>query len=512
MFIPFQEQQRPTITGLWKIGIHRPGVWPRCEPGDNEWLGLVEKIAQIWSTISTNPAVSYAHRFHSIKEPAIHSVPAKHEMSRREFFGSVGVGIGGLMLGDPCRLRAGENTPRPKSVIMVLLIGGPAHIDMYDMKPDAPVEIRGEFKPIRTNVPGIEICEHMPRQAKLADKLTIVRNMKFTGDNHSGEQLTTGLRSDNKARIQRPAHGAIVSFLREKDSNGPAKVPAYVLLSPPMRDGPVFRDEFGPLYAGSGHRAFTPTGPAFDDLGLSTDMTHERLGERKDLLQVFDTMRRDLDSRAELAGMDRFTARAFEMLTSSETRTALDISQEPERVREKYGIRGPHAARATRWLQARRLVEAGVPVVNFRAAGQEDWDTHTGNFSNLKQSLLPTLDIGLSALVSDLHDRGLDKDVVVVVWGEMGRTPKVTNKAGGGRDHWHDSSFAVLAGGGWPMGQVIGKTDAWGAAAIGTPYTPQNVLATLYRHLGIDPKTTLLDFTGRPQTLLDDCTPIREFL
>jgi len=443
----------------------------------------------------------------------MHSLPTSNDVSRRHFLRGAGLGLGGLLLGDLLRLRAEEKIPRTRSVIMVLLIGGPSHIDMYDMKPDAPVEIRGEFKPIKTNVPGIDICEHLPRQARLADKLTIVRNMKFTGDNHSGEQLTTGWRSENNDRLKRPAHGAIVSFLREKEKGVPAQVPSYVLLSPPMADGPVFRDEFGPFYAGPGHRAFTPTGPAFDDLGLVPGMTHERLGERKQLLRVFDTLRRDLDTRAELVGMDRFTAKAFDMLTSPRTRTALDFGQEPDRVREKYGIRGPHAARAARWLQARRLVEAGVPVVNFRVAGQEDWDTHTGNFTNLRQSLLPTLDQGLSALVSDLHDRGLDKDVAVVVWGEMGRTPRVSkDRPGGGRDHWHDSSFAVLAGGGWPMGQVIGKTDAWASAAIGTPYTPQNVLATLYAHLGIDPTTTLTDFTGRPQPLLDDCTPIKELL
>ena len=415
------------------------------------------------------------------------------------------------MLADFLRMRAEAQVPRTKSVIMVLLIGGPSHIDMYDMKPDAPVEIRGDFKPIRTNVPGIDICEHMPGQARIADKLTIVRNMKFSGDNHSGEQLTTGWRADNNARLKRPAHGAIVSYLREKEKGGPTQVPSYVVLSPPMKDGPVFRDEFGALYAGPAHRPFSPTSGAFDDLGLTAGMTRERLGERKTLLRVFDTLRRDLDNRAELAGMDRFTAQAFEMMVSEKTRTALDISREPEPVREKYGIRGPNAAKAARWLQARRLVEAGVPVVNFRAAGQEDWDTHTGNFSNLRQSLLPTLDNGLSALVSDLHDRGLDKDVAVVVWGEMGRTPKVTkDRPGGGRDHWHDSSFAVLAGGGWQMGQVIGKTDAWAARSVVTPYEPQNVLATLYRHLGIDPATTLMDFTGRPQPLLEECSPIKE--
>ena len=435
-------------------------------------------------------------------------------ISRRDFFRVGALGVGGLTLADLLRLQAqgaAKNKSSPKSIIMVLLIGGPSHIDMYDMKPDAPIEIRGDFNPIKTNVPGIEICEHMPRQALIADKLTIVRNMKFTGDNHSGEELTTGWRSDNNARLKRPSHGAIVSYLQEKKFGGPSPVPSYVLLSPPMADGPVFRDEFGALYVGSGHRPFTPTGPAFDDMVLTPGMTDERLRDRKELLDEFDTLRRDLDNRGEFVALDRFKAQALEMLTSSKTRTALNISQEPEHVREKYGIRGPNAARAARWLQARRLVEAGVPVVNFRAAGQEDWDTHTGNFSGLRQTLLPILDQGLSALVSDLHERGLDKDVAVVVWGEMGRTPKVAkDRAGGGRDHWHDSSFAVLAGGGWPMGQVIGKTDAWASAAIGMPYTPQNVLSTLYGHLGIDPTTALTDFAGRPQALLNDCTPIKE--
>ena len=268
------------------------------------------------------------------------------------------------MLADFLRLRAEAQTPRTKSVIMVLLIGGPSHIDMYDMKPDAPVEIRGDFKPIQTNVPGIAICEHMPRQAKLADKLAIVRNMKFTGDNHSGEQLTTGWRADNNARLKRPAHGAIVSYLREKEKGGPTEVPSYVVLSPPMNDGPVFRDEFGALYAGPAHRPFSPTSGAFDDLGLTAGMTRERLGERKTLLRAFDTLRRDLDSRAELAGMDRFTAQAFEMMVSEKTRNALDISREPEPVREKYGIRGPQCGRG-------RALAPGAPARRSGGAGRE---------------------------------------------------------------------------------------------------------------------------------------------
>jgi hypothetical protein len=421
------------------------------------------------------------------------------------------LGFGGLMLGDLLRLRAEENASRAKSVIMVLLRGGPSHIDMYDMKPDAPAEIRGEFKPIATKVPGVQVCELLERQAQLADKLTIIRNMKFTGDNHSCEQLTTGWRDEKRPR--RPAHGAIVSYLRGR----PTQVPSYVVLGPPMAPGPVFRDEFGPVYLGAAHRPFSPSGEAYDNLTLSPGMSHERLGERKQLLRGFDTMRRDLDTRAEAVGMDQFTAQAFELLTSNRTRDALDISREPEPVRHRYGITGAddkRNAEATYWLQARRLVEAGVPVVNFACGHQESWDTHTSHFPHLRKDLLPRLDRGVSALVSDLHDRGLARDVAVVVWGEMGRTPKVvSNRQGGsGRDHWHDAGFALLAGSDWPMGQVIGQTDAWASKPVGTPYEPQDVLGAIYRHLGIDPATTLVDYTGRPQFLLEHHKPIKELL
>jgi hypothetical protein len=416
-----------------------------------------------------------------------------------------------MMLADLLQLRAEGTAPRARSVIMVLLRGGPSHIDMYDMKPDAPVEIRGEFKPVATKVPGMHICELMPRQARIADKLAIIRNMKFSGDNHSCELLTTGWRAEN--RPHRPAHGAVVSFLKGRSSD----VPPYVVLGPPMAPGPVYRDEFGPVYLGAAHRPFSPTGEAARNLALPPDLPRERFSERKQLLRAFDTLRRDLDTRAEAVGMDRFTAQAFELLTSNKTRDALDISREPEPIRQKYGITGTdktQSAEATHWLQARRLVEAGVPVVNFACGHQEPWDTHTSHFSRLRKELLPKLDQGISALVSDLHDRGLDKDVAVIVWGEMGRTPKVASGrlGGSGRDHWHDSGFALLAGGGWPTGQVIGKTDSWASRAVGTPYQPQDVLAALYRHLGIDPATKVLDYSGRPQFLLEHYAPIKELL
>lgn len=432
-------------------------------------------------------------------------------LSRRSFLRFGSLGLGGMMLADLLRLRAEEKAPRAKSVIMVLLRGGPSHIDMYDMKPDAPEEIRGEFKPIATKTPGLLICEHLPRQAQIADKLAIIRNMKFTGDNHSCEQLTTGWRYEN--RPHRPAHGAVVSFLKGQ----PTDVPPYVVLGQPMAPGPVYRDEFGPIYLGNAHRPFVPTGEAYDNLGLPPTMTRERLGDRRQLLRVFDTARRDLDTRAEAVAMDRFTAQAFELLTSNKTRDALDISREPEPLRHKYGIIGTDEKRnaeAMRFLQARRLVEAGVPVVNFACGHQESWDTHTSHFTRLRTDLLPKLDQGVSALVSDLHDRGLDQDVAVVVWGEMGRTPKVESGrlGGSGRDHWHDAGFALLAGGGWQMGQVVGRTDAWASKPVVTPYQPQDVLAAIYRHLGIDPATTVLDYSGRPQFLLEQYRPIKELL
>jgi hypothetical protein len=284
-----------------------------------------------------------------------------------------------------------------------------------------------------------------------------------------------------------------------------------------MRPGPVYRDEYGPVYLGAAHRPFFPTGDAARNLALSSEMTSDRLGERKQLLRAFDVMRRDLDVRAEAVGMDRFTAQAFELLTSNKTREALDVSREPEPIRRKYGITGTddrRNAEASCFLQARRLVEAGVPVVNFACGHQESWDTHTSHFTHLRKDLLPRLDQGVSALVSDLHERGLAQDVAVVVWGEMGRTPKVVSGrlGGSGRDHWHDAGFALLAGGGWPVGQVIGKTDAWASKPVGTPYQPQDVLAAVYRHLGIDPASTVLDYSGRPQFLLEHYAPIKELL
>jgi hypothetical protein len=421
-------------------------------------------------------------------------------LSRRSFLKAGALGVGGLTLADLLRVqaRAGTSASRGKAIIMVYLNGGPSHIDLYDMKPSAPVEIRGEFKPIQTNVPGFDICELMPLQAKIADKLAIIRNMKFQQQGHTPPELWTGFLNSN-----RPAIGSVVSKLRS-DAGVRTPLPPYIYLGDTNYVG-------HPGFLGKAHEAYVP-GSKAANLGVPRDVPLARLGDRRQLLKTFDSLRRDIDdSRRSLAGMDAFTAQALEMITTNQARDAFDIAKEPAAVREKYG-------HGTQFLQARRLVEAGVPVVTLTARNHKpgekcngDWDHHDHIFRCLR-AVVPQLDQSIHALVTDLHERGLDKDVGVVVWGEMGRTPRVGTQKGtsGGRDHWPQAGFALMAGGGLEMGQVVGATDPRGERPAGQAYTPQNVLATLYHVLGIDPTTTIPDHQGRPIYLLDDATRIKE--
>jgi hypothetical protein len=383
---------------------------------------------------------------------------------------------------------------------MVYLNGGPSHMDMYDLKPDAPVEYRGEFRPTRTNVPGMDVCELMPLQARIADQFAIVRSMRFQQQGHTSPELYTGFLTGS-----RPSIGSVVSKLR-RDAGVIDALPPFVALGDANH---VPR----PGFLGKAHEPYLPGGRT-DNLGLAPGMTLDRLADRRTLLQSFDTLRRDLDdARGSLAALDAYNAQALEMITSNRARDAFDVSREPVRVREMYG-------RGTEYLQARRLVEAGVAVVTLtpqnhnvpqRCNGQ--WDHHDHIFECLR-IVLPQLDRSLYALLTDLRDRGLDRDVAVVVWGEMGRTPRVGTQRGtvGGRDHWPQSGFALLAGGGLRTGQVVGSTDARGENPRSPVYTPQNVLATLYGVLGIDPVTTLPDHQGRPVYLLDDRRPVAELV
>jgi hypothetical protein len=419
-------------------------------------------------------------------------------ISRRSFLKVGALGLGGLTLADVLRLQAhGANTPKPrhKAVIMVFLEGGPSHQDTYDMKPAAPAEYRGEFKTIQTNVPGIDICELMPLQAKIADKLAILRGVQFGLGAHYKELVFTGFARPAPAR---PAFGSVVSWFRRDGA-----LPSYVSLC----FAPA--DDERPLYLGTAHRPFVPEGSGLENLRLARGLTQDQLADRKELLGAFDTIRRDIDGKGDMAGMNAFTARALEIITSDKARDAFDIYREPPEVRAKYNVKS-HDGRevSAKFLMARRLVEAGVSVVTLTCT--QGWDTHADNFKRLRSPLLPELDRNIHALVTDLHERGLDKDVAVVVWGEMGRTPKINDKAG--RDHWGEAGIALLAGGGLQMGQVVGATDAHAARPTTLPYTPQNVLATLYHVLGIDPSLTVNDYQGRPVNLLDDPKKIEELL
>jgi hypothetical protein len=413
-------------------------------------------------------------------------------VSRRNFLKIGSLALGGVSLPGLLRAsaQAGEKADRHKSVIMIYLPGGPSHLDTYDLKPEAPAEYRGEFRAIKSNVPGMDFCELFPRQAAIADKLCLVRSVVGAVSEHAPALLMSGYgEAVGKAQGGRPGVGAILSKLR-----GPTdpRVPPYVSLM-----GNATGLDAG--YAGVAHRPFTPDGPGLENLALNGTVSLNRLDDRRALLTEFDRFRNETDRSGAMAGMDAFTARAFEMITAPKTRDALDLNREDPRTRERYGS-------ATQFLTARRLVEAGVRCVTLAIGG---WDTHGNNFGHLRGQL-PTVDQAVATLIDDLHARGLDKDCSVVMWGEFGRTPRIN--AGAGRDHWEPVMSALIAGGGLKMGQVIGSTNARGEVATDRPITVQQVLATLYHGLGIDPGITLTSASGRPMYLLDDRTPIRELI
>lgn len=408
-------------------------------------------------------------------------------ITRREVMRVGALAFGGLTLTDLLRGRAeAAPTARGKSVIMIWMRGGPSHIDSYDMKPDAPEEIRGEFRPIPTNVDGIRICEHLPRTARMMDRLAILRGIRSNdlGD-HTPHYIVTGFPD----RGIRPALGSVVSYLRPRTDG----LPAYVSM--------MYREDGtheNATYTGPAHRPFVPHGEALADLTVGRSVPLPRLDSRRRLLHKLDALRSRVDTGA-FAAHGAATARALDMLTSAKAREAFDLGKEPPEVHARYGKYCEH------FLMARRLVEAGIPVVTLKVG---DWDTHEKNFRDMREQL-PQLDQGFHALISDLYDRGLDRDVAVVMWGEFGRAPQISR--GDGRDHWPDAGAAVVAGGGFRVGQVIGETDPTGGYPTGTPYTPGSVLANLYRHLGINTDLEIPDREGRPMRVLE-AEPVRELL
>jgi hypothetical protein len=393
---------------------------------------------------------------------------------------------------------------------MIFLPGGPSHQDIFDLKMDAPSEIRGEFKPISTTVPGMQICEHLPLLAKLADKYTVIRSMVGAEDNHYAVQCLTGRHARNAPPGGWPCLGSVLSKLY-----GPVdkSVPPFVGLSPKMGHVP-WSDNGSPGFLGVAHAPFQPNkGSGKDDMVLN-GVTLDRLSDRKSLLASFDRFRRDVDTSGMMEGLDAFNEQAFGILTSSKLLDALDIEKEDKRVREHYGKGDPKnrddggPKLMEHMLIARRLVEAGARCVTLAFSR---WDHHGDNFGALRQDL-PLLDQGLSALLEDLHQRGLDRDVSVVVWGEFGRTPTINKD--GGRDHWPRVSCALLAGGAMKHGQVIGATDRLGGEAVERPVQFGEVFATLYHNLDIDvSKATVTDLAGRPQYLVDaGCLPLKELV
>jgi hypothetical protein len=432
-------------------------------------------------------------------------------VTRRSFLRIGGLAMGGLSL--PRLLRAQQrNRHSHKSVIMIFLAGGPPHQDMWDLKPDAPSEVRGEFKPIATNVPGMQICELFPKLATMADRFALVRSIVGSNGDHYAFQCLTG-RDQRKGFQPKGGWPSIGSILSKLEGFTTPSVPAAVGLSPRTAHRP-WGDNGTPGCLGPAYAPFAPEGEEVKGDMVLKNVSLERLRDRKSLLSSFDQFRREADASGTMSGVDSFQQQAMDVLTSSRFADALDLSKEDPATVARYG-RGSDAfqddgpwARMDQFLMARRLVEAGARCVTL-SFGR--WDWHGATFKKSRENF-PMLDQGLSALLGDLHSRGLEKDVSVVVWGEFGRTPKIN--ADGGRDHWPQVSAALLAGGGMRCGQVVGATNRLGEYAVERPITYEEVFATLYRNLGIDPyHAQITDLAGRPTPILEpEFQPIRELV
>ena len=432
-------------------------------------------------------------------------------LSRRSFLKIGSLAMGGLNL--PALLQAeaqaasSSSRPSHKSVIMVYLAGGLAHQDTFDLKPEAPDGIRGEFKPIATCLPGVQIGELLPKMAGVLDKVAVIRSIVNLRDEHSSFQNLTGFPMAQSQREGRPSFGSVIA--RVQGTVDPV-VPPFVDLFPVMQHRPY--NSPGPGFLG---HTYKPARMDGDDLALlkpPPNVSHERFEGRRSLFDRFDQFRRQVDN-TEFGGMDDVYRHAFDVLTSDKVAKALDITREDPKLRDRYGLGSSQhlGDGAPMWndqlLAARRLVEAGARCVTV-AYGF--WDTHGQNFSWLRQRL-PLFDQGISALVEDIYARGLDRDVTVVVWGEFGRSPKINKDAG--RDHWARVNSALMFGGGMKVGQVIGSTDKLGGAAASHPVHYLDVLATIYHNLGIDPHAFISDKANRPVNILPPSTaPIRELI
>ncbi len=448
-------------------------------------------------------------------------------VSRRSFMEIGSLALGGLCLSDLLRMRAyaEETTSKPApdtSVILLWLGGGPSHIDMYDMKPKAPDTIRSPFKEIGTNLSGLNICELMPMQAKIADKFTLIRSIthKWNGHQDGAQRFLSGYAPPRGAMNTSayPNIGSVVTKMREGVDKG---IPNYIS----SNAGGI--EYVGSSYLGKGATPFVvdgdPSAANFKVKNLAPPKELEdSLDDRAKLLKSLDLFQRDLDRSGSMGALDKFNQQALTLLTSKKVRKAFDLSQEPDHIRDRYG-RNRWGQRA---LLARRLVEAGSSFVSMDIRNSNgvvpkgsktlgNWDSHSVNchiFDELKVRL-PYYDQVVSALIDDVHQRGLDKKVMIIVAGEFGRTPKIeTTYHGAGRGHYAKAQSVIVSGGNMKMGQVIGSTDEHAAEPKDRPLSPNDLLATIYHHLGIDTYTAFPDLSGRPTRILSEGEPIKELL
>lgn len=433
--------------------------------------------------------------------------PFCDKVSRRTFLQAGSLAVGGLTLPQLLQADQQRGTDRShKAVIMVYLSGGMPHQDTFDLKPAAPAEIRGEFSPIASSMPGLDVCELMPKLATVMDRCAIIRSVVGQRDEHSSFQNLTGYTMGETQQNHYPNFGSFVSKVK-----GPARalVPPFVDLFPTMQHRPYNSTGAGSL--GSQYHQMRADGEDLASMKLRY-IESVQFSNRQKLLEGLDAFRKAAD-RSGMNDLDQSYQRAFEVLTSSRLLEAIDVEKEDPQIRARYALGSSkhQGDGAPLWndqlLIARRLVEAGVRVVTV-AYGF--WDTHGNNFGHLKSNL-PVVDAGLSALVEDLYQRGLSDDVSLVVWGEFGRTPKINKDAG--RDHWAPVQSVLMSGGGMQVGQVIGSTDKTGAYAESRPVHYRDVLATLYHNLGIDPHEFVRDINERPIPIMpDDARPIRELI
>ena len=454
------------------------------------------------------------------------------DTTRRRFLQStVSAGGLGLSLDGILQAQASDaSVDKDTAVIQVWLGGGPSQFETFDPKPEAPIEIRGPYGTITTLHSGVKFCETMPLTSQVVDRAAIIRSISHGENGHfvAAHWLSTGYRGMNN-QASHPSAGALVSKFLGPRSPG---MPPYVLLSEEQTRNPNIGEVMGPGHLGSGHGAFTVfqdpyvsgyrhdmLQAATSNLKLADDVTIDRVGDRRSLLTSLDNLSRNIDASRTMRGIDRFGQVALDMVTNGKARKAFDLSDEPAHIHKLYG--------GHRWgqsaLLARRLVEAGVSFVTINTAPDSlcwDWHLNIVNDNRPADGSLgpsrgmdlsgPPLDQMIAALVTDIYQRGLDKKVMLLVWGEFGRTPRI-NKTGG-RDHWGPLMSILLAGGGMKVGQVIGQSNSRGETPVDRPIHPNDVLATVYRHLGIDPSSHTVTREGRPIPLLPNGEPISELI